>query len=217
MIGIHPSIANAFRRIILSEVPSMAIERVRMMNNTSILQDEFLAHRLGLIPIRADPSQFTWKKAPSEYDNKDQPTEDDPKDTLLFSLRVKRSPDSSSGKTPLSPKKRTASTSSKTTGGEGDEIHPMVEVGKDGKVLSSHIKWIPLPGQLEKFSADPPRPVHPDILIARLNPRQEIDCTLEVVKGEGGDHTKFSPVATASYRLLPKVIVYYCMKHEIVN
>ena len=36
----------------------MAIEEVFIMNNTSILQDEVLAHRIGLIPIAADPSLF---------------------------------------------------------------------------------------------------------------------------------------------------------------
>ncbi len=36
----------------------MAIEKVFVHNNTSIVQDEVLAHRLGLIPIRADPRDF---------------------------------------------------------------------------------------------------------------------------------------------------------------
>lgn len=36
----------------------MAIEKVYILNNTSIIQDEVLAHRLGLIPINADPRKF---------------------------------------------------------------------------------------------------------------------------------------------------------------
>ena len=36
----------------------MAIEKVFIHNNTSIVQDEVLAHRLGLIPIKADPRDF---------------------------------------------------------------------------------------------------------------------------------------------------------------
>ena len=58
MIGIDPAIANAFRRILLSEVPTMAIEKVFILNNTSFIQDEVLSHRLGLIPIRADARLF---------------------------------------------------------------------------------------------------------------------------------------------------------------
>lgn len=60
MIGIDAAIANAFRRILISEVPTMAIERVVIQENTSIIQDEVLAHRLGLIPIKADPRQFEY-------------------------------------------------------------------------------------------------------------------------------------------------------------
>ena len=41
------------RRLLISDVPSMAIEKVYMYNNTSIIQDEVLSHRLGLIPLRA--------------------------------------------------------------------------------------------------------------------------------------------------------------------
>lgn len=61
MIGVRPAIANAFRRLMLSEVPTMAIEKVYIYNNTSIIQDEVLAHRLGLIPLRADPRLFEYK------------------------------------------------------------------------------------------------------------------------------------------------------------
>jgi DNA-directed RNA polymerase I and III subunit RPAC1 len=52
MIGVTPAIANAFRRLMLSEVPSMAIEKVYIYNNTSIIPDEVLAHRFGLIPLK---------------------------------------------------------------------------------------------------------------------------------------------------------------------
>lgn len=39
----------------------MAIEKVYMYNNTSIIQDEVLAHRLGLIPLKADPRMFEYR------------------------------------------------------------------------------------------------------------------------------------------------------------
>lgn len=40
----------------------MAIEKVFVYNNTSLFQDEFLAHRLGLIPIKADPRFFEYRQ-----------------------------------------------------------------------------------------------------------------------------------------------------------
>jgi len=61
LVGVDASIANALRRILIAEVPTMAIENVYVFQNTSVIQDEVLAHRLGLIPIKADPGKFGWQ------------------------------------------------------------------------------------------------------------------------------------------------------------
>ena len=45
---------NTIRRIIVEEVPTMAIEEVEFRKNTSILYDEMIAHRLGLLPLSTD-------------------------------------------------------------------------------------------------------------------------------------------------------------------
>lgn len=74
-------------------------------------------------------------------------------------------------------------------------------------VYSSDLVWEPKGNQEEKFGDSPPRPVHDDIVIAKLRPGQEMEMELHCQKGLGREHAKWSPVATASYRILPEITI----------
>ena len=56
--GIPLQYSNALRRVCLNGVPVFAIDTVDIIENTSVLPDEGLAHRLGLIPIKTDLSRY---------------------------------------------------------------------------------------------------------------------------------------------------------------
>ena len=56
--GVDRSYANAVRRFCISEVPSMAIDDVVILENSSVLYDEILAHRLGMVPIKTDLERY---------------------------------------------------------------------------------------------------------------------------------------------------------------
>ena len=56
--GVDRTYANAVRRFCISEVPSMAIDDVVILENSSVLYDEILAHRLGMIPIKTDLERY---------------------------------------------------------------------------------------------------------------------------------------------------------------
>lgn len=56
--GIPLQYANALRRLCLNGVPVFAVDTVDIIENSSVLPDEGLAHRLGLIPLKTDLSRF---------------------------------------------------------------------------------------------------------------------------------------------------------------
>ncbi|SCU90376.1 LAMI_0E01794g1_1 [Lachancea mirantina] len=178
LIHIDTSIANAFRRIMVSEVPSVAVEYVYFFNNTSVIQDEVLAHRIGLVPLKVDPDMLSWidTSLPEEEKFTDE-------NTIVLTLNVKCT------KNPDAPK---------------DATDPEI-LYRSSSVYARDLKFEPQGKQVETFAKCPVVAADPNILLAKLRPGQEISLRAHCILGVGNDHAKFSPVCTASYRLMPHI------------
>ncbi|PAV71860.1 hypothetical protein WR25_12479 [Diploscapter pachys] len=188
LLHVRAPIANALRRVLIAEVPTMAFEKIYLYQNTSVIQDEVLCHRLGLLPLKVDARPFVM---PTEkviginehgVDCEEEP-EPDPQKHIVFKLDVT-----------CTKNKHTPSTATEPT-----------ELYNNAHVYTKHFVWQPAKGQAELYGDEKPCMVNDDILVAKLRPGQQIEASCHAVKGIGRDHAKFSPVATASYRLLPVI------------
>lgn len=60
---VTPAFANALRRSMIADIPKMAIDYVDIYDNTSVMFDEMLAHRMGLIPIKTNLDMYNlWEE-----------------------------------------------------------------------------------------------------------------------------------------------------------
>jgi len=57
-----PAFANTLRRIMIADIPILAIDVVEFEDNNSALFDEMLAHRMGMIPLKFDPKKFNVRE-----------------------------------------------------------------------------------------------------------------------------------------------------------
>ncbi|KAK7305273.1 hypothetical protein VNO77_43175 [Canavalia gladiata] len=200
MIGIDPALANSFRRILIAEVPTMAIERVYIANNTSVIQDEVLSHRLGLIPIRADPRLFEYPENAGGDQNE--------KNTIVFKLHVR---------CPKGQPRITVKSDELKWLPNGSELpceDAKPNVGSKPKTFTS---FTCSQDSLPEFSNNPLGPTNSDIILAKLGPGQEIELEVHAVKGIGKTHAKWSPVATAWYRMLPEVVLLEDVEDELAE
>ncbi|MBN2067861.1 MAG: DNA-directed RNA polymerase subunit D, partial [Candidatus Diapherotrites archaeon] len=56
--GTTPALLNAIRRSVMLHVPCLAIDEVKIYENNSVMFDEFLAHRLGMLPLQTDSKGY---------------------------------------------------------------------------------------------------------------------------------------------------------------
>lgn len=187
MIGLDAAVANAFRRILMAEIPTLAIEYVFVHNNTSVIQDEVLAQRLGLIPLKGSVEGINWMRWYRKPAEDEEPSEEDgPSDfnTVVMHLDVE---------------------CTKNRDAHPEEEDPR-KLYHHAHVYAKDISFAPVGRQENYFVGDGAiQPVNPDILIAKMRPGQKIEMELHCIKGIGADHAKFSPVATATYRLMPDI------------
>ena len=189
LVGVDASIANAFRRIMIAEVPTICIEDVYVWNNTSVIQDEVVAQRLGLIPLNVDPDLFELRGGASSVSFihralltlthivTDSATD---RNTLVFKLNVACT--------------KKANVPAGTTDPE--------KLYANSTVTAGHLEWVPQGEQedLQAFKKKPPAPTNPNIVIAKLRPGQEMEMELHAVKNVGKEHAKWSPVGEQRFR-----------------
>lgn len=149
-----------------------------MWQNTSVIPDENLAHRMGLIPLAVDPRLFEFKDPEGSYDENN---------SLRFKLHVKCT-SKLQGRAPFN-----------------CTLEEEEKYFDHSNVYSGDLEWVPMGSQAERFKRNKPRPLHDDILIAKLRPGQEIEMEVICEKGLGKTHAKWSPVCTAYYRNLPDI------------
>ncbi|XP_057765418.1 uncharacterized protein LOC130986144 [Salvia miltiorrhiza] len=191
MIGIDASIANAFRRILIAELPTMAIEKVFVANNTSVVQDEVLAHRLGLVPLKVDPRHFNY------ISENDEPNE---KNTIVFKLHVRCEKGA--------PRIKVKSDELKWLPNGSEFVLSAEKSNPDSTAKAkTYTSFSSSQDSLPEFVNNPIAPKHDDIILAKLGPKQEIELEAHAVKGMGKTHAKWSPVATAWYRMLPEIVL----------
>jgi DNA-directed RNA polymerase I and III subunit RPAC1 len=172
-------------------VPTVAIEYAFVNNNTSIIQDEVLAARLGLVPLKGGKQGLLeflkwFPRADENIPGEDQFARAYDYNTICLSLKVECTRNESASKGETDPRK----------------------LFHHSHVYARDIEFKPFGRQSNYFSGENViTATNPDILIAKLRPGQCIDVDMHAVKGIGSDHAKWSPVATASYRLLPTITI----------
>ncbi|KAK2757074.1 DNA-directed RNA polymerase core subunit rpc40 [Arachnomyces sp. PD_36] len=184
LVGFDAAIANAFRRILIAEVPSLAIEYAFVYNNTSVIQDEVLASRLGLVPLKGSLKGINWLRwCPKPAEGEPEGSQSSDYNTVVLRLDVECTKNEDAAPGEEDPRK----------------------LYHYGHVYAKDLTFHPVGRQDKIFEAMDVQAVNPDILLVKLRPGQKIEMELHCVKGIGADHAKFSPVATATYRLLPDI------------
>jgi DNA-directed RNA polymerase II subunit RPB3 len=186
------SIANALRKVIISEVPTIAIDLVEIEENSSCLADEFIAHRLGLIPLTSSraivdgpcayrdrngqPKQFMWHHE----------ADDECICEVKFELNVRNTDDA-----PLEVTTQHLVASKE----HGDP--PQSQEDCDVSPVEYDASW--------------------PIVIAKLKKNQSLKLTAIAKKGVGKMHSKYSPASGVVFQYEPEVRFNYDKLEEIRN
>lgn len=158
LCNVDTSLCNSLRRIMIADVPTMAIDIVHIHMNTSSLHDEFIAHRLGLVPLNSENiDMYEFPRDCRCQGHCDYCT-------VQFRLRVKNT-----------------------------ESGVLEVTSRDLRYIGQH------GGDVRPADFEGP------ISLLKLKNNQELDVTCNARKGVGKEHTKWSPVGTATFKMLARI------------
>ena len=175
--GCDASLVNALRRIMISEVPTLAPHLISIYENTSVLHDEFLCQRIGLIPFisdAVDDFQYPWACSCAE-----KAVEDCQTCKAYFILEAKNTNDEVMEVTSMHIRSVFDQIKS-----EDEEVRPVLPVQFYSSINKEEKVGIP---------------------IVKLAKNQEIRLRFEVQKGIGKMHAKWSPVSLAAFMPDPEI------------
>lgn len=180
VINADASSANALRRIMIAEVPTLCIDQVEFLENTSCMQDEYIAHRLGLIPLKSlrPGGMSAWKF---------RHTCDCTAENGCELCTVKLSLDVDYDRVVR----------------ENPSYQNVLYVPVTSRDLICHTRDVQ---PVHFCNEDEEQASHDQgIAIMRLGPGQKLKIEVIAVKGIGKEHAKWSPVATVSMKYDPIV------------
>jgi DNA-directed RNA polymerase II subunit RPB3 len=173
------SLANSLRRVMIAEVPTLCIDLVEFEDNTSVLIDEVISHRLGLIPIKSDRpggmTEWNYNHACTCSDFCDMCS-------AVFNL------DCSFNEMSQRP-----------------ENVNLVSIPVTSKDLISENRDARAAHFSNEEEASRGFASNNGIIIVRLGPGQSIKLRAIAKKGIGKEHAKWSPVATVAMKFDPVV------------
>lgn len=209
MEQVSPPIANLFRRLIMTEVPTIAMDRVLIEENDSVVLDELLSHRLGLVPVAGPVARLSYITQSNEVGFQNL----DPSRVLLFELDMIGAPDVAITPVyshylrwvPLPGQESWGRHGGAATTGDGAAVDR--DLQKNEEETGAERGRSEATGAAAAAAVDSSEEeddvflVHPDILLTKLGPGQRLKLRAIAVKGIGAVHAKWSPVSACSYQL----------------
>jgi DNA-directed RNA polymerase II subunit RPB3 len=175
------SMANALRRIMIAEVPTLSIDLVEFHENSTVLNDEYMAHRLGLIPLRyQNPDGAKGMDCQDAFlSHRDCVCyERCPRCSVEFELDVRYPPSS----------------------GDDDALAPLTVTSRDLVSNNELVQPAHFLSQDEQDAAH-----DQGVAIVKMGPGQRLKLKAFARLGISKEHAKWCPVAVATYRFWPVI------------
>ena len=215
--NIDLSIANALRRVMIAEVETLAIEMVEVRANDTVLFDEFLAHRLGLVPFRHKQGLQGMKSFTKDTSQDRMPQVKlhifhGPKGWTINGQELRYDTNSGNLVYNLNQNQIDDGTNFQKVE-DGTQHHDDIVI--NSRMLQVWNHQVDTLGHLGVPWSDSVEPVHfsteeesersfdAGIRLCKMKKGQELDIVGYVNKGIGKEHAKYSPACVVTFKPVP--------------